>query len=213
MKGRIPVSDLPAWLLLDGASRSLLGGVGMKAGGWLGLVAIGPAGALVLGPAIGCAALAGNSALTDTTQKVLMKDWLKELFGCGTDLHAAISIALEKRIHHLSERAKRLQNASLVDQGLSNWLAARSRDDLVAALEDLAELGTAPNNEEHCIELLFKASDLAPGDATVLRAAGKIREQFGKKPGLQELLVERQLQIAGDLFDKHLKSRLRFWSA
>jgi hypothetical protein len=56
-RGEIPLSDLPAWLALDGAVRATLTGVGAKAGAVVGLVAIGPAGAVILGPMIGAAAL------------------------------------------------------------------------------------------------------------------------------------------------------------
>lgn len=69
VQGRVPISDLPAWLLLDGASRGALALVGSKAGAWIGLVAIGPAGALILAPAIGSAALLGNGTLKGAAQK------------------------------------------------------------------------------------------------------------------------------------------------
>jgi hypothetical protein len=43
-RGEIPLSDLPAWLVLDGAVRAALAGAGGKAGAAVGLVAMGPAG-------------------------------------------------------------------------------------------------------------------------------------------------------------------------
>lgn len=206
-QGRIPMSDLPAWLLLDGASRGALGFVGLKAGGWLGLVAIGPAGALILGPAAGCAALLGNGLIKTQAQQVLMRGWTKELLNLGSDLHVAISATLERRIHHLIERSARLRTVFTPGDDFGSWTSARSNDDLVAAIEDLAELGGLPNQEDHCVELLFKAATLAPADASVLLTASKVKQHFAAKPGLQELLVDKQLEAAGSFLDKHLWSR------
>ncbi|WP_425044641.1 hypothetical protein [Primorskyibacter sp. S87] len=213
MQGRIPASDIPAWLLLDGASRGALGFAGAQAGGWLGLVAIGPAGALVLGPAIGCAALLGNSAVKNKAQELLMRNWISELLDLGSELHSALTAALEGRIRHLSDRTTKLPSVSSSEAALNAWMAARSQDDLVAAIEDLSELGEQPTKEEHCIELLFKASDLAPANGCVLSSASKLRRKFGEKPGLQELLVGKKLDMVGSAYDKHLRSRLGSWFA
>lgn len=211
-QGKIPVSDLPAWLLLDGASRGMLSLVGAKAGGWLGLVVVGPAGALVLGPAIGCAALMGNSGIKTAAQKILMREWLRELLEHGADLHGAIKVALERRIHHLSHRSTKFGSTAPNQSQITRWMIARSQDDLIAVLEDHAQLGSRPAEEAHCIELLFKAPDLAPTDAAVLQAASGLRRHFAKKPGLQELLVDRQLEGVGDFFGRHVRRRLGFRS-
>ncbi|HCP80366.1 MAG TPA: hypothetical protein DIT67_01785 [Octadecabacter sp.] len=206
MQGKIPARDLPSWLLLDGASRGTLSFVGAKAGGWLGLVMIGPAGALVLGPAIGCAALVGNSTLKNKAQQILMREWIHELLDRGSDLHKAISAALERRVRHLLDRTTNLQSVSLEDHKIATWMVSRSQDDLVAAIEDMAELGQNPTREEHCVELLFMASDIAPTDASVLRSAGRLNKHFMMKPALQELLVDQQIRTARNAFDKHLRA-------
>lgn len=209
MRGRIPVSDLPTWLLMDGASRGVLGIMGMKAGGWIGLVAIGPAGALVLGPAIGCAALLGNSAVKTKAQNLLMAKWLRELLDLGLDLHSAISAALERRIRHLNERTDRLNSAASEPDELSVWITNRSLDDVIFAIEELADIGAPPKNEQACIELLFKAADLAPADATVLRASQHLNLHFAQKPRLQEMLVDNQLEAFNSILQRKVWTRFR----
>lgn len=130
---------------------------------------------------------------------------LHELLELGTDLHKAISAALNKRIRHLSKRTDNLQSESFEGDELATWMVSRSQDDLVAAIEDLAELGDNPIREEHCVELLFKASDIAPTDVSVLRAAGGLKKHFMMRPALQELLVDKQAKAAWSVFDKHLR--------
>ncbi|MGR3759161.1 hypothetical protein ACUXV3_03365 [Roseobacteraceae bacterium NS-SX3] len=132
-RGRIPLSDLPAWLILDGSSRGLLAFSGGNAGAWFGLIAIGPAGALILGPAIGAAALLGNNALKGYAQKQLMADWHEDLQRAAEELHGSIITALERRIARLEERSVTFaRNASKTE--LEAWMARRAQDDVIAAL-------------------------------------------------------------------------------
>ncbi|PCH75202.1 MAG: hypothetical protein COC12_01620 [Rhodobacteraceae bacterium] len=206
LKGQIPVSDLPAWLLLDGSSRGMLGLAGGKAGAWLGLVVIGPAGALVLGPAVACAALLGNGFVKGKAQEFLMADWLKQLISLGADLQTAQSEAVQRRIRQLSDRPDKVRSVLKDQSGISDWMASRAQDDLVAAIEDLAELGSAPTTEAQCVELLFKVADLSPCDGAALRAASKLRQHFAIKPGVYDTVLGKPLDAVGDFLDKHLPS-------
>ncbi|WP_319533210.1 hypothetical protein [uncultured Cohaesibacter sp.] len=189
LKGRVPITDLPAWLLLDGASRGLLAFAGSNAGAWFGLVAIGPAGALILGPAIGAAAILGNSTLKNYAQKQLMSDWLRDLQQATENLHGHIISALEHRIERLEERSDAFaKNASSSE--LDAWMARRAQDDLIAALEDNALLSEAqPKGEADAIQLLLQAREIAPTDAAVLKGICDIEHVFSQRPDLKDAML------------------------
>ncbi|WP_454276533.1 hypothetical protein [Roseovarius sp. MBR-154] len=188
-QGRVPVSDLPAWLILDGASRGLLVFAGGNAGAWFGLVAIGPAGALILGPAIGGAALLGNSTLKGAAQKHLMAGWYAELQRAAEDLHCSIVVALERRIALLEERNQNF--ADLAGQSdLNAWMARRAQDDLIAALEDRSTLDAAHSKTEaDAIRILFTAHDIAPADAAVLSGVRTLEQTIAQKPSLKTAMT------------------------
>ena len=188
-RGRVPVSDLPAWLILDGASRGLLVFAGGNAGAWFGLVAIGPAGALILGPAIGGAALLGNSTLKGAAQKHLMAEWYAELQSAAEDLHRSIVVALERRIVLLEERNQNF--AGLAGQSdLNAWMARRAQDDLIAALEDRSTLEAAHSKTEaDAIRILFTAHDIAPADAAVLSGVRTLEQTIAQKPSLKTAMT------------------------
>lgn len=205
-RGRVPVSDLPAWLILDGASRGLLAFAGENAGAWFGLIAIGPAGALILGPAIGAAALLGNNALKGYAQKKLMADWSLDLQRAAEGLHASIVTALEHRVARLEERAGTFaRNASRSE--IDAWMARRAQDDLIAALEDRTSLiMSRPKAEVDAIRLLFSARDIAPVDAAVLSRIHEVEQTIARKPGLKATMIEAG-RPAGDLLRSRLNRR------
>lgn len=204
-QGRVPVSDLPAWLILDGASRGLLVFAGGNAGAWFGLVAIGPAGALILGPAIGGAALLGNSTLKGAAQKQLMAEWYAELQRAAENLHRSIVVALERRIALLEERNQNF--ADLAGQSdLNAWMARRAQDDLIAALEDRSTLEAAhPKTEADAIRLLLTAHDLAPADAAVLNGILAVEQTIAQKPSLKTAITNAG-RPAVDAIRSRLKS-------
>lgn len=190
MQGRVPISDLPAWLLLDGASRGALALVGGKAGAWIGLVAIGPAGALILGPAIGGAALLGNGALKNAGQKHLMATWLQAILRAAEDLHLGLVAALERRIIRIGARNE-LFISRTQHSALDAWIARRAQDDLIAALEDRFALGTVHlKTEADAIRLLFTARDIAPADAVALRHVRVLEDVLAQKPGLKTVMLD-----------------------
>lgn len=189
-RGRVPVSDLPAWLLLDGASRGVLAFAGGKAGAWFGLIAVGPAGALILGPAIAGAALIGNNTLKTTAQKHLRREWLEELLRATEELLFGLIASLEHRIKRLEER--RRDFACRAQQSdLDAWMARRAQDDLIAALEDRISLDTMhPKDEVDVVHLLFAARDLAPVDPDILDRAHKVQSVLACKPGLKTVMID-----------------------
>jgi hypothetical protein len=204
MQGRVPISDLPAWLLLDGASRGALALVGGKAGAWIGLIAIGPAGALILGPAIGSAALLGNSTLKGAAQKHLMTTWLQDLLSAAQDLHLSLLATLERRIIRIEERNKIFVGRKQRSE-LDAWIALRSQDDLIALLEDRYSLEAAhPKSEADAIELLFTARDIAPADPTVLGCVRVFEDVLVDKPNLKTVMID-----AGRPAAEAIRSRLK----
>lgn len=190
MQGRVPISDLPAWLLLDGASRGALALVGGKAGAWIGLIAIGPAGALILGPAIGSAALLGNSTLKGVAQKHLMTTWLQDLLSAAQDLHLSLLGALGRRIINIAERSEIFVGRKERSE-LDAWIALRSQDDLIAVLEDRYSLEAAhPKSEADAIKLLFTAREIAPADASVLGGVRLLEGVLAEKPNLKTIMID-----------------------
>lgn len=205
-RGRVNITDLPAWLILDGASRGLLAFTGSNAGAWFGLIAIGPAGALILGPAIGAAALLGNSTVKGAAQKHLMSEWHSDLQGAAEELHANIIAALERRIFRLEQRSGSF--ASTASQSdLDAWMARRAQDDLIAALEDRASLiASRPKAEADAIRLLFSAREIAPADAAVLSQVHKVEQTIARKPGLKAVMMGAG-RPASDMLRSYSKGR------
>jgi hypothetical protein len=189
-RGRVPVSDLPAWLILDGASRGLLALAGGNAGAWFGLVAIGSAAVLILGPAIGAATLLGNNAQKGYAQKKLMANWSVDLQRAAEGLRGSIFTALEHRVSRLGERTGTFaRNAST--SKFDGWMARRSQDDLIAPLEDRASLiESRLKAEVDAIRLLFSARDLAPADAAVLLRVHEVEQTIARKPGLKAAMIQ-----------------------
>ncbi|MCP1167778.1 hypothetical protein [Limimaricola litoreus] len=205
-RGRVPLSDLPAWLILDGASRGLLAFAGGNAGAWFGLIAIGPAGALILSPAIGAAALLGNNAVKGFAQKQLMADWHEDLQRAAEDLHESILAALDRRIVWLEERSGTFARTSSKTE-LDAWMARRAKDDVIAALEDRTSLDASrPTTEADAIRLLFEARAIAPADAAVLENVRKVEQTIARKPGLKVVMMQAG-RPASDLLRTRLKER------
>ncbi|MCD9148834.1 hypothetical protein [Pseudophaeobacter flagellatus] len=203
-QGRVPFSDLPAWLLLDGASRGALTFAGSQAGAWFGLVAIGPAGALILGPAIGGAALLGNNSLKTAAQKHLMAEWLQDLLSAAEGLHLGLVATLERRIHNLEIRNSAFSGRASHSE-LDAWMARRSQDDLVATIEDLISLrAMQPKTEADVLRLLFTARDIAPTDAKVLSCVRMVEKSLAQKPGLKTVMID-----AGRPAADAIRSRLK----
>ena len=196
MRGRIPLRDLPAWLILDGAARGALGVVGGKIGAWGGLVLVGPAGALIFGPAAAAAAMFGVGGAKNVAIKGLMADWHGELMQHAERLHRALVAAVERRIDALAARGGRFETYR--DSAIGAWLHRRALDDLIAALEDRADLGPRPETERRAMELYVAAPRLAPADAEALRARADFERHLHRRPGLDDVLVRGPKRAALD---------------
>ncbi|MFC3615057.1 hypothetical protein ACFORG_14915 [Lutimaribacter marinistellae] len=196
VRGEIPIEDLPAWLIIDGAARGTLGFVGGKAGAWVGLVTVGPAGTLILGPAAACAALFGVGGTREAVTSLLMKDWRRELLHKSKRLHDAVVEAVEQQIERLSARAVRVRVKAGEHGELGCWMTRRAEDDLVAALEKRWDLGPVPRNEQDVIELVISARRMAPSSTRVLRVAKAVERRLGARPGLNEVAFRRPFEAA-----------------
>jgi len=188
-RGAIPTSDLPAWLIIDGAARGALGLIGAKGGAMVGLVALGPAGALVLGPIAACAALMGTGFARDKATRLLMRDWHHRLFDLGKELHACAVNAQRQKIQYLNDRTHTLTDVSRLSQPeIAEWSRLRSTDDTICAIEDLIDLGSSPETEAALLTLLVQVHRLTPGDIHVIRCSRRIHVHLRKRPGLKEAL-------------------------
>lgn len=196
VRGEIPIEDLPAWLIIDGAARGTLGFVGGKAGAWVGLIAIGPAGALILGPAAACAALFGVGGAKEVATGLLMKEWRGELLHESKRLHEVVVEALEQQIECLSARVERVRAKAGEHDELGGWMTRRAEDDLVAALEKRWDLGPVPDSEQDVFELVISARRLAPSSHQVLRAAKAVERRLDTRPGLNEVVFRRPFETA-----------------
>lgn len=189
-RGRISASDLPAWLLLEGASRGALTMAGGQAGAWLGLITIGPAGALILGPAIGSAALLGTGRLKAVVENRLMADWLGELRNKAFVLHRNLTEATDRRVSELKKRRDAFSRTAPISD-LAAWIERRASDDLVAAIEDRAAImAMATATEADAIRLVLAAKNATPTDAAVLRAVRSVELALAGKPSLQNAMLQ-----------------------
>jgi hypothetical protein len=188
-RGKITVDDLPAWLVIDGASRGALGLLGAKGGAWIGLIAIGPAGALVLGPVAACAALMGTGLVRERLTQALMQSWCRDLLELAQTLHRATATAHERRIAGLTKRYEELkQIAASPEVDLTVWMRRRAGDDLIAAIEELVDIAHPAQTENQVLELIINASRIAPGDADVLRARTSLERHLRTRPQLKSVV-------------------------
>lgn len=187
-RGAIPVEDLPAWLVIDGAARGALGLGGGQVGAWIGLVAVGPAGALVLGPAGACAALLGAGGLRGAVVGQLEREWRMELLERAATLHAALRAVLARRGGLLKARAEAVAARATGDSALAFWLRRRALEELLTCLDVLHGLGDPPADERGVFELLIEARRRAPTDPAVLRACASVEKWLDERPSLHNAL-------------------------
>lgn len=162
-KGRMPLSDLPFSVVMDGSIKGGLSTIGGLSGKALGLLAFGPAGALVLGGVGGVAALLGGGWAREQTTRILSSEWLGHLDVATDRFRCALISAIDVKVALFE--AKRSQ--VLLDDGvLRNWLYGRFADDIVSLCEarhdlqvDVAAL-RQPSKARACLEVMTKANVL-----------------------------------------------------
>ncbi len=195
-KGRIPVEDLPAWLVIDGIARGGLATAGLAAGTWMGLVAIGPAGAVILGPAIALSFMPGTPRAREFMESALRKEWHDGLKLLGSELLGALAAALERRIGFLKRRQMEIEaRCGCGSHPLAEWCIQRGFEDLLCAVEIRLALGKAPTDQLHCIELEVKAARAAPADPAVLAARRRLTKHLDECPSLKDAIESRFTQM------------------
>ncbi|WP_170382440.1 hypothetical protein [Ruegeria atlantica] len=199
-RGAIPLDDLPAWMLIDGVARGGLGLAGNAGGTAIGLLAIGPAGALVLGPVFACAALMGTGTARDSISSLLMREWHQERKRLAHELHVSLLVALDRKIKALSKRHAHLPSSTAQEtKEVTVWIQQKGCDDLVSAIEERAEVSAPPSNEFETLTLLLEASRLAPTDAKVLIARGRLERHLQSRPSLNEAVFKNHLPRLPDI--------------
>ncbi|MDE2790498.1 MAG: hypothetical protein OXI81_08760 [Paracoccaceae bacterium] len=194
-KGRIPIDDLPAWLIIDGVARSGLAFAGTAAGTWIGLVAVGPAGAVILGPAFALSFMLGTPKVREVMENAARKEWHDECRFLGSELQDALVSALERRIGFLKRRQAEIEDrCGSGSRPLAQWCVRRGFDDLLGAVEMRLTLGLAPVDQNQCIELDIKAGRAAPADPAVLSARRRLIEHLDECPTVKEAIKSRFTQ-------------------
>ena len=186
-KGRIPIEDLPAWLVIDGVARSGLGAAGAVTGTWMGLVAIGPAGAVILAPALAVSFMLGTPKARDLMESAVRQEWHARLKALGSALQGALASALERRIDLLKRRQAEIEaRCSCSPRPLAGWCIRRGFDDLLGAVETRLALGQAPVDQRQCMELEIVAARAAPADPAVLSARSQLTKHLDEIPTIRE---------------------------
>ena len=197
-RGQIPLDDLPVWLVMNAGARGALVFGGGKLGWLAGLVAAGPAGAIIIGPAVACAALIGVRPLQGLATQAMMRDWHRDLVALAATLHAELVIAVDRRITELSKRAALVRARSRsTTNAFAAWLARRADDDLIFAVEERADMGTAPQKEADIPTLLAKAALLAPGAMHVVLAGKAVEVHLRARPELTTAAMDTARDLLG----------------
>lgn len=160
-RGRIPISDLPLSVVMEGTVKGGLSAVGGLSGKAIGLLVFGPAGALVLGGIGGVGALVGAVWTRRQATRLLSASWLEELGPATENFRTALINALITKIDLLQE--KRSQIAPM-QEPFRSWLVHRFSDDilslcearhaLIADIQGLDETAKA----RACLEIMTSAS-------------------------------------------------------
>ncbi|PWW02071.1 hypothetical protein DFR52_102738 [Hoeflea marina] len=160
-RGRIPLSDLPAAVVLDGSIKGGLAAAGGLAGKLLGLLVFGPAGALVLGGAGGVGALLGAGWTRDQATRLVSSGWHGDLELATDRFRVALIEAIRNKVDLLAD--KRAQTLA-TERPDCRWLAERFSDDIVSLCETMHELRVdvltlrQPSKARACLEIMTKAS-------------------------------------------------------
>jgi hypothetical protein len=194
-RGEIPISDLPAWFIVDLSIRGGLATAGKFGGALVGLVAIGPAGALVLGAVSGIAALLGTNHAHALVDRTLQADWHAAVAAKAADLRQALLDSLEKQASCLLQRQERFAAPPIdLDPDLAHWLDARALDDAIAAIECLDEL-PAPTDVNAAIELLVHAARRVVADQDVARTRHQLGEALRARPTVGQAIQQRASEM------------------
>ena len=160
-KGRIPLSDLPAHVVIDGAMKGSLSAAGGLSGKVLGLLLFGPAGALVLGGIGGAGALMGSNWTRQQITSLFSREWLENLDEATDRYRIALVRQIRRKIRLL--QMKQTEVAQQKSEHTS-WVSARLADDIVALAEHAHELEfetpqlAQPERARTCLEAMSTAA-------------------------------------------------------
>jgi len=160
-KGRMPLSDLPFSVVMDGSVKGGLSAIGGLSGKALGLLAFGPAGALVLGGVGGVGALLGTGWTREQATRLLSSEWLAELDAATERFKEALISAIDLKIRLLKEKTSQTETTGSPQR---TWLVRRFSDDIVSLCEARHDLqidvitNQQPSKARACIEIMMKAS-------------------------------------------------------
>lgn len=183
-QGKVPLSDLPFSVLLDGAVKGGLAAAGGFSGNILGLLLFGPAGALVFGSVGGAGALLGSHWTREQIGRVVSRDWFDTLDGATSALHRKLMEEIEKKIALLAEKRQQIEN---YEHEYTQWLMAQASDDIVALAEHIYELEfeildrRQPDRARMCLQTM-KAASVLP--LAVQKELSDVIESLSNQPSL-----------------------------
>ncbi|MBU1307019.1 MAG: hypothetical protein KKF33_16065, partial [Alphaproteobacteria bacterium] len=160
-RGRMPLSDLPIAVVLDGSIKGGLATVGGMSGKLVGLLVFGPAGALVLGGVGGVGALLGAGWTREQATRLLSSEWHTDLELATDRLRVALIEAIQNKVDLLADKRAQTLATGHTD---CRWLAERFFDDIVSLREAIHELCIdvltlrQPSKARACMEIMTKAS-------------------------------------------------------
>jgi hypothetical protein len=196
-QGRIPLADLPFWVVLDGAVKGGLAAAGGISGNVLGLLLFGPAGALVFGNVGGVGAILGSPWTRQQVTRLISDNWLKSLDETTDRLHSALIKANQAKIRLLMEKRTRIAEQEYEQEA---WFLARVSDDVVALAEHIYELENEissqgqPERARMCLQSMTEAS-VHPW--AIQRELSEVLSALKEQPSLTEA-TSRKAMAAWD---------------
>ena len=183
--GRMGFSDLPGEIVIETATRSALVGVGAKAGAVVGLIFFGPAGKVILPYVGGVTSLLLVPKARQGIEKIVSRDWSKEVIDRAAFLKSNALVALDKRLLHLNRELPIQHEPNTIE----SWLYARKLDDIIMSAEQRADiesqnLDTALDGQTLLGEVL--AAQLL--DPSVRKAQLALIQKFKDKPKARDTL-------------------------
>jgi hypothetical protein len=112
-------------------------------------------------------------------------------------LHEALQGALDRRARRLAERWRGFQDITLSEaQDLDDWMRRKACDDVIAIVEESAEVATPPRTEPEILAMLVEANRLAPTDGGVLEARAALERHLSRRPSLSQAVFRMPFRNA-----------------
>ena len=137
-KGKIPLSDLPFSVALDGTIAGGLAAAGGISGQLLGLAIFGPAGALVFGGVGGAGALLAKSWTREQMTKAVSSEWLGEIRIAVERFKESLSRAIFAKMGLWKQKVAQSEGPVGPEAA---WFIAKMSDEVLSLAEQSAALG------------------------------------------------------------------------